>query len=50
MIWAAREGKHEAVVKTIDDTLVDLVNEMPGELVSYLYDLIKQKPLKNWDD
>jgi len=26
MIWAAREGKHEAVVKTIDDTIVDLVN------------------------
>lgn len=50
VVWAARCGKHEAVVKTIDDMLVDLVNDMSGELITHLFELICKTSINDWDD
>jgi hypothetical protein len=41
MVWASRKNKHEAIVKAIDDLIIDLVIDMPGNLVSYLFDRIQ---------
>jgi len=50
LMWSSSEGKHEAVTRTIYDTIVSIAGYISNESREYLFEKIKTVPLSDYTE